>query len=102
MTYTRNRACVCTRCRCSGLMWPAILVLLGVLFLLDNFHLFSFDRGWPLILIVAGAVWVLQSSASIAGHVEPAPPLVAGIAAPPPPPPTQPPVSGDDKQVHHG
>ena len=102
MTYTRNRACVCTRCRCAGLMWPAILVLLGVLFLLENFHAFPFDRSWPLILIVAGAIWVMQSSASISGHVEPAPPLVSSIAAPPPPPPTQPPVNGDDKQVHHG
>lgn len=101
MTYTRNRACGCTRCRCCGLMWPAMLVLLGVLFLLDNFHLFTFDRGWPLILIVAGAIWVLQSSASTSGHVEPSPPLVAGIAAPPPPP-TSAPATGDDKQVHHG
>lgn len=100
MTYSRNRACGCTRCRCYGLMWPALLVLLGVLFLLDNFHLFSFDRGWPLILIVAGAVWVLQSSASISGHVEPGPPLISGIAASPPP--TSTPVTGDDKQVHHG
>lgn len=98
MTYTRNRACACLRCRCCGLMWPSILVLLGLLFLADNFHLYSFDKTWPLILIVAGAVWVLQSSASTAGHVEPGPPA-PGLM---PPPPTQPPAGGDDKQVHHG
>jgi cell wall-active antibiotic response 4TMS protein YvqF len=84
------------------MMWPTILVLLGVLFLLDNFNALHFDRSWPLILIVAGAVWVLQSSASISGHVEPAPPMISGIAAAPPPPPTSTPATGDDKQVHHG
>ncbi len=97
MTYIRNRACGCTRCRCSGMMWPAMLVLLGVLFMLDNFSVFSFDRGWPLILIVAGAVWVLQSSASTAGHTDPVLPASSLT-----PPPTPPPASGDDKQVHHG
>ncbi len=97
-SYSRNRACGCMRCRCGGLMWPTMLVLLGALFLLDNFHVFSFDRGWPLILIVAGAVWVLQSSASTAGHSEPEPPAAPGLI----PPPAQPPASGDDKQVHHG
>jgi hypothetical protein len=100
MTYTRNRACGCMRCRCSSLMWPTMLVLLGVLFLFDNFNVFSFDRGWPLILIAAGAVWVLQSSASTSGHIDPAPPAAPGLA--PPPAPAEPAAGGDDKQVHNG
>ncbi|HUK86622.1 MAG TPA: DUF5668 domain-containing protein [Terriglobales bacterium] len=97
MTYIRNRACACTRCRACGLWWPAMLVLFGVLVLLHNFNLAHMDKTWPLLLIVAGALWVLQSSASIAGHVEPAPP-----AAPAPPLTQPPPASGDDTQVHHG
>lgn len=42
-----------------GLMGPAILVTLGVLFLLDNVSGYPFWRTWPILLIVMGAVKVL-------------------------------------------
>lgn len=76
--------CLCERCRTRKLMGPAILVTLGVLFLLDNVGRFGFDRTWPAILLVIGVVKLMQSNASSEGHTGPLPP-VAGF---PPTPPT--------------
>ncbi|HEY7618072.1 MAG TPA: B-box zinc finger protein [Terriglobales bacterium] len=81
--------CRCDRCRAQGLMGPAILVTLGVLFLID--HVYSFGRTWPALLIVIGLIKVYQSNASSAGHTEVLPP--ASPAAP-----VQPPSS----EVKHG
>lgn len=61
-------ACTCDRCKMKCIMWPAIMVTLGVLFLLDNLHGPGFERTWPLILLVIGGVKLLQSNASDAGH----------------------------------
>ena len=49
-------ACVCERCRMHRLMGPAILVTLGVLFLLDNVSNVDFGKTWPAILLVIGVV----------------------------------------------
>ncbi len=56
--------------RYSGLMGPAVLVTLGVLFMIDQFDVRSFHSTWPLLLIVIGVVKVLQSSGPTAGHIE--------------------------------
>lgn len=48
----------------SGLLWGGILVVVGILWLLNNTGAFEFDlgemmsRGWPIIIIVLG-VWML-------------------------------------------
>ena len=53
-------------------MGPAVLITLGVLFLLaqvtSNYWL-NFDRTWPALLIVIGLVSFLRHSAPIDGHV---------------------------------
>jgi TM2 domain-containing membrane protein YozV len=72
-------ACTCDRCKMKCIMWPAIMVTLGVLFLIDNLHGPGFERTWPLILLVIGGVKLLQSNASDAGHM-------GGAGALPPPP----------------
>jgi hypothetical protein len=76
--------CVCDRCKMRCIMWPAIMVTLGVLFLIDNLHGPEFERTWPLILLVVGGVRLLQSNASEAGHIggPPLPPPPAGAAPP--------------------
>jgi len=71
--------CYCERCRTRHITWPAVIVTLGVLFLMDNLHGPGFDRTWPLILLVIGGVKLLQSNASDEGHI-----------AGPPVPPVQP------------
>jgi hypothetical protein len=108
---THRPACVCERCRTSKLMGPAILVTLGVVFLI------GFFKAWPAILLVVGAVKLMQSNASSEGHFGPLPPGVrpygppSGPAnvppnVPPPPQSTQTPdqsapSSGTSGEVNH-
>jgi hypothetical protein len=91
--------CRCERCRTRKLMGPAILVTLGVLFLLDNISRVGFHRTWPAILLVIGVVKLVQSNASSDGHIGTLPP--APPSAPPPQDPSapQPPASGEVKNV---
>jgi hypothetical protein len=89
--------CRCERCRTRKLMGPAVLVTLGVLFLLDNVSRVEFHRTWPAILLVIGVVKLMQSNASAEGHFGPlppgmyrgAPPNIPPSAPPSVPPPTQ-------------
>lgn len=83
----RWRNCPCARCRTHGLMGPAILITVGLLFFIGQMSWnYSFDRTWPIILIVIGAVKLLSDSASTAGHIEPGSPMPAPPASQPPPP----------------
>jgi len=95
--------CVCEHCRTRKLMGPAILVTLGVLFLLDNVGRFEFHRTWPAILLVIGVVKLVQSNASSEGHIGPLPPGSTGYPPNTPPPPavqsTETPSSGEVKNV---
>jgi len=91
----RNAACYCERCRTRKLMGPAILVTLGVLFLLDTSSRVGFGRTWPALLLVVGVVKLLQSNASWNGHVGPLPPGTRGNPPAEPPAPPAPPASGD-------
>jgi hypothetical protein len=75
----RSGECYCERCRTRHITWPAVMVTLGVLFLMDNLHGPGFERTWPLILLVIGGVKLLQSNASDEGHI-------AGPPAQPQPP----------------
>jgi hypothetical protein len=80
-------ACVCERCRTRKLMGPAIMVTLGVLFLLDSVSVVNLGRTWPAILLVVGVVKLMQSNASHTGHVGPLPPGSSFPRTPPTPPP---------------
>ena len=54
---------------------PITLITVGALFALNNFTQYSFDKTWPVLLIVFGLLRLLRRG------MEP---------APPPPPPVQP------------
>lgn len=88
--------CPCDRCRMRKLMGPAMLLTIGTLFLLQSLNVVDFDRTWPAILLVVGIVKLLQSNASLGGHVGPyvpAPPIAQQPIVPPPPsspPPLEP------------
>ena len=69
-------------------MGPAMLLTIGILFLLDNVSDVSFGRTWPAILLVIGVVKLMQSNSSWGGHIGPLPPGASGY--PPPPPPSAP------------
>jgi Domain of unknown function (DUF5668)/B-box zinc finger len=97
-----SRVCQCARCRTRRLMWPAMLVTVGVLFLLDNVSRVDFGKTWPAILLVIGVVKLMQSNASSEGHIGPLPPAAPGPSSAPPPaaPSTeQPTSSGEVKNV---
>ena len=97
--------CNCEQCRTRRLMGPAIMITLGVLFLLDSVSNIEFHKTWPAILLVIGVVKLFQSNASSAGHIGPLPPDVSTY--PPVPPPAtsggvmnpEPPSSGEVKNV---
>ena len=65
------RNCACARCRTRGLMGPAVLIALGVLFFAAQYSRYSFGDLWPILLIVIGAVKVAEALASSEGHVGP-------------------------------
>ena len=84
--YMENKHCRCPRCRARGLMGAAILITLGVLFLLQENHIVYFEQSWPAILIVIGIFQFLIRTAPIEGHMQP-----YGISgASPPSQPTHP------------
>lgn len=72
MKYRYNPYCPCARCRCHGYMGPAVLITIGVLFLLSqtgSAHWMKFHYTWPALLIVIGLVSLLEHSASVNGHI---------------------------------
>ncbi len=82
-------SCTCRRCTIRGLMGPAIITTIGILFLLAEFRggYLSFGNTFPVILIVIGAILLASSVAPTDGHVDSStPPAVA----PPPAPPANP------------
>ncbi len=76
--YVRNRYCRCPRCISQWIMGPAMLITIGVLFLLEQLGIMYFDRSWPILLLVAGAVQIARRSASDEGHIQP-PQRISGI-----------------------
>jgi len=104
MKYRYNPACGCARCRAHGFMGPAVLITLGVLFLLDQIthtYWMEFGRTWPALLIVIGLIMFLQHNALATGHVpreymgypQVQPPYVQPPYAPPQPQQWRPPVA---------
>ena len=87
----RNRVtCNCRRCTIRGLMWPALIITIGVLFLLQQTRSgFSFGQTWPILLLVAGAVNLASGLAPNEGHISPPAP-VASVPPPPVVPPQNP------------
>lgn len=71
--YQSNPACGCGRCSTRGLMGPAVLITLGILFLLSNMSEWGFERTWPILLVVIGAIKVVRYVMTDNGHVNPGP-----------------------------
>ena len=80
--------CNCRRCTIRSLMGPAVVITVGVLFLLDQMRgeFFSFSNTWPVILLVIGAVQLASALSSSEGHIYGPVPPAPGTMPPPPPP----------------
>ncbi len=82
--------CACSRCTIRGLMGPAIIITVGVLFLLDQVRGgdFSFGNTYPVLLIVIGTISLAAAASPADGHVSgripPAAPVAPGSAPPVP------------------
>ena len=67
--HRRRRWCPCQRCRTRSLCGPAVLVTVGVIFLIaELIPRFDFGDLWPLILIVIGVIKLVEYGASTEGH----------------------------------
>ena len=82
--------CKCPRCTIRSLRGPAVIITVGVLFLLDQMRgsTFSFHNTWPMILIVMGVISLASALAPMDGHLE-----TPANGVPPAPPPVGPPGS---------
>jgi Domain of unknown function (DUF5668) len=83
--------CRCPRCTIRGLMGPAVLITVGVLFLLNEVRggVFDFSNTWPFILIVIGGMMLASAMAPMDGHIDsttPPPPAVPSPVIPGPAP----------------
>jgi len=78
--------CTCRRCTIRSLMGPAIIITVGVLFLLDQMRggYFSFNNTFPIILIVIGAIQLACAFSSTEGHINGSiRPAAPGTTSPP-------------------
>ena len=73
----------CPRCTIRGLTGPAVVITVGVLFLLQQMrgNYFDFGNTYPVILVVIGAILLASSLAPMEGHI-------SSHAVPPTAPPT--------------
>ena len=63
--------CRCPRCTIRALVGPAVIVTVGVLFLLQQMRggYFDFGNTYPVILVVIGAILLASSLAPMDGHI---------------------------------
>lgn len=74
----------------SAVRGPIILITLGTLFAVDHFGSFTFDRTWPILIIVIGLLKLLERALpgpAYNNNYPPPPPWTGGGNAPPPPAP---------------
>ncbi len=68
-SYRRSGSCPCARCRRRGLTWPFLLIVIGGIFLIDQFVPgINIGDLWPVILIAIGVLKLIESTASMEGH----------------------------------
>jgi hypothetical protein len=87
--------CRCPRCTIRALVGPAVIVTVGVLFLLQQMRggYFDFGNTYPVILVVIGSILLASSLAPMDGHINASAPQV------PPTPPSTPGATGTPAQT---
>ena len=84
-----NPKCRCPRCTIRSLLGPAVIVTVGVLFLLQQMRggYFDFGNTYPVILVVIGAILLASSLAPMDGHINSNAPNTQPVNPPIAPPP---------------
>jgi hypothetical protein len=92
--------CKCQSCTIRSLIFPAVVITVGVLFLLDRLNggHFDFWNMWPMILVVIGLLQLASAFAPRDGHNEAQTSPAMPGAPPSPPAGTPPPVSPSERQ----
>ncbi|HXR33446.1 MAG TPA: DUF5668 domain-containing protein [Verrucomicrobiae bacterium] len=92
--------CRCQSCEIRSLTGPAVLITIGVLFLLHQLHggYFDFGNTWPVILVVIGLLQLASAFAPRDGHIEAQTSTAVPGVPPPPPASAPPPVSPSERQ----
>lgn len=72
--YQPNPACRCARCRTRGITGPAVLITVGVLFLVANSTTYDFERTWPVLIIVIGVCNFIRYVLPPSEHLNPGQP----------------------------
>jgi len=86
MSNGAHGRCGCPRCTIRGLLGPAVVITVGVLFLLHQMRGGAFDFGntYPIILIVVGAILLASALSPMTGHIDftqaPTAPATSGSA----------------------
>ena len=77
--------CKCQRCVIRSFMGPAVLITVGVLFLLGQTRggYLDFWDTWPVILVVLGAISLASNLAPSDGHISGPVPPTPPMGAPP-------------------
>jgi hypothetical protein len=80
--------CHCPRCTIRNLMGPAVIITVGVLFLLQEVRggAFDFSNTYPFILIVIGAILLASAVAPMNGHIDSTPTTPVAPSVTPGPP----------------
>jgi hypothetical protein len=83
--------CRCSRCTIRALMGPAVVITIGVLFLLQEMRggFFGLGNTYPVIFVVIGAILLASSVASTEGHVAEVGVPPSALPPTPPVPPAQ-------------
>jgi len=87
--------CHCQSCTIRSLTGPAIVITIGVLFLLHQLRggIFYFGHTWPVLLLVVGILQLASAMASREGHIITRPPFIPPSTQPSTPPSAVPPPS---------
>lgn len=96
--------CRCQSCTIRSLTGPAIVITIGVLFLLHQLRggFFYFGHTWPVLLIVIGILQLAGAMASHEGHISATPPPGVPPSAVPPPSSPVPPDPGSSAPYSAG
>lgn len=60
--------CPCARCRVRSFTGPVMLIVVGVIFLCGEYTPYGFVTLWPALLVVGGVLLLAQYGASPEGH----------------------------------